>query len=235
MKTLYPRTQFEIRYSHILNFKTLFSSIATPYVSLTIEFSITNQNTHEEGYRFNFPNELYSFEFRWDRLIIIIQGDPSFLLNKDSPLKIAQEILEELLKSGSIITNHLIESIGVSLLDDDGIENTQDAFFSTYLSPQAITLLNEVNDVSIQLESNKEDIVESLSFGPYTSKDIEKHKIIPLSLDTEDAVKLRDTERSGFMFRYKYFEFTSKSSVFELKELFKKAKLRNNVFDLLTK
>ena len=99
MNSIVTVFQFEIRYSHILNFSQIGRKIIAPYVKLAQSISVENQNSLEERLVLNFEDDEYLIIVAWDRLLIKGQNSISKYTEPNSPFQMPfLDILDKLRK-----------------------------------------------------------------------------------------------------------------------------------------
>jgi hypothetical protein len=88
--------QFEVRYTHILDFNQIGRGIIAPFVKLSTGFNIGNEGTVEELIRLEFAHDKFAMEFRWDRAFVYTEGDLSRFNEETSSINIFFKILKKL-------------------------------------------------------------------------------------------------------------------------------------------
>ena len=125
MEALIPRIQFEIRYTHILNFSTIIKEIISPFIKLGDNFNISNQGSLIEGIKINFEKEKFSIECLWDRMILITQEDIDQLGDQNATIKVFFDIYNKLKEYPSFgeIRNYLLVLTVIYLNNEKSEEN----------------------------------------------------------------------------------------------------------------
>src|SRR4051812_39699224 len=89
------KTQFEIRYTAILDFASRYKSIVSPFLKLST-FSIQDLGMLEEHIQLGFTKDSFTLDLRWDRMIFTTQVKISNLYEKSGPTSSYFEIFERL-------------------------------------------------------------------------------------------------------------------------------------------
>lgn len=199
MTYVYPLTQFEVRYTQILNFTQLNRGTLSPYLRLAKSFNVINQGRLEESIRLNFDDDLFFIECRWDRIIFAAEIEPAKLLQANTTsLKTFWEIVKQFSESSSFgsFTHYIFLLYEINILDLP-IEAILQKFKSQYLSSQIDNIL-ESDDAAITLEKDNSKKVTTITFGPYTNKDNTKHNLFQFNSSNIESV----ANKNGTLLRY---------------------------------
>lgn len=197
-------TQFEIRYTHILNFSTAYKELVTPYLALC-DFSVSNANTLEEFIVMRFDKEGYLIDFRWDRLILLSEGERNDLKKPQGPFFIYFQLFSELksLKTfGKVINAVLSET---ALNEDEGnLILIKKKFKETFFLPNyALKYEDFDEDYSITTEFEKNGKRLQVMFGPFDyKKDVATHGLSPIYRKKPESFE----SLRGIFFNSLYFE-----------------------------
>lgn len=215
MSYVYPLTQFEVRYTHILNFNQIIRETLSPYLRMTTSFNFANQGRFEESLRINFEEEYYSIDCRWDRLIFVCEGDPNRFSRSGSTIKIFWEILQRLteLSTFGALRQSLFVSHEINLIDftySEILQKLKDKF----LTKETERIMSEPNEMAIILEKGSKAKQITITFGPYTNADNKKYSLFPFKGPTNEETK----GKFGTFLKFQVFEDLNKIDT----ELFKK-------------
>ena len=180
-KILCPKFQFEVRYTHILNFSLIAREILSPYLKLTTGFQIFGQNSLEETIRINFEEDCFHIDVRWDRILLVGERDIERFDDENSQIKVFFEIIDKLQTTNSFgnFTGFFLLIYFVKIQDKTQ-NKILDEFISKYCNVEVRKLLNDPNDIGITLEkSNHAGKQEAITVGPFTNKEIEIHSLMP--------------------------------------------------------
>jgi hypothetical protein len=175
------KTQIEIRYLPILNFKDLYRTLVNPFIKDSkIEFG--KINTQEEHIILKFPDEGYLVDIRWDRIVYACDGKKDNFYTANGPLFIFFSIFEKIrgLADFGEILNVLLAQWDLAEADKKE-ETIIQLFRSKYL--QNVPIVDDYKeDLAIMVDfENKENIIK-LHFGPYNEKkDVQFFGLAPIS------------------------------------------------------
>lgn len=209
------KTQIEIRYTPILNFRDVYKPIVSPFLK-NGKFEIPNENTIQEQIKITYVSEGTVIDIRWDRIVFICDGKPSNLFLPKGPLFFYLSIFEKLKKLQEFgeITNLLLADWSLLEIDNKENEIIRD-FKKSYLN-NVPKLDNTEADLGISIDfREKEDIVK-LMFGPYRSKsDIDVHNLRPIS--SKDT--LASLNKKGILLHAIVVENTNQMDLSQFKKL----------------
>lgn len=180
----FAKVQFEIRYTPILNFEQVYRGILSPYLALVSAFKIINERTSSEGLLLYFENEQFQIDVRWDRIVVLFEGNLEKLFEKNSQIKYFFDIYEQLynLNSFGKVSNYIALSYYVKI-EDKIYSKIIDAFKERYLSKDSsfnVLKAETSNDVAMILNFEKEGNDINWTFGPFEfERDKDKHKLFP--------------------------------------------------------
>ena len=203
----FAKIQFELRFSPILNFSTIYREIISPFLKLASGFQINNQGGGNEGIMLLFQEDYFQIDCRWDRLILISEGDTSRFTDKNSSIKYFFELFETFNKLNSFgkLTHYILLVNGINLQEATSDKIIAE-FESNYLNKQSIKNIisgNKVDDIMITLEFKNSSENISLSFGPFSENtDVEKRSLYPFKTAIYDKVK----NKNGIMSEIKIIE-----------------------------
>jgi hypothetical protein len=183
--------QFELRYSHILDFRDQYKAVIAPYLKLASGFQILNQQALEEHVRLEFIDSSASIEVRWDRMILLSEGDLDRMKPKAFlPSKIFWEIYDKLSKLNSfgLFANYIASVQGVEVMSI-GSQQCNDSFSQEYFVQKKLASWigkDELLDLAIMVEVKTPDGIEVLiTHGPFHGiKDIQKRGLIPFKSES---------------------------------------------------
>lgn len=226
MDFITAKFQFEIRYTPILNFQSIYRELLAPYIKLSSGFRINNKNQDSEYITIVFEEEGVHIDCRWDRLILLTQGDHQSIIDPDGLSKIYFEIFEKLKTNDSfgIINNYIAVASGVTThkQSDIKLEQVKKNFIEYYFQ----------NSISKRLESKNQpdpaiifDFVDNdgndnnLSIGPYDyDKDFKKRNLAPYNSEKFESLK----SNYGYMVEYKITSTDSRVDLTTISSFFKK-------------
>ena len=230
-KILCPKFQFEVRYTHILNFSLIAREILSPYLKLTTGFQIFGQNSLEETIRINFEEDSFHIDVRWDRIILIGERDIERFDDENSQIKVFFEIIDKLQNTNSFgsFTSFLFLIYFVKI--QEKVQNKiLDEFVSKYCTPEIKNLLNDPNDISITLEkSNYADKQETIMVGLFTNKDLEVHSLMPFK--SKELLDIR--QKYGLMLQLRIFENITKPTFKTFQKLIESAGVYSKLLETL--
>lgn len=218
MNAISPVWQFEIRYSPILNFKQVISSVLTPFIALAQQFHVDNENSYEERYRLDFSNSRYRILLGWDRIVLIYEGKLDGL---DGPNSIVQEPFFNLysklsgLDDFGAVKDVLLYAVLVNFNDLDRTENFNN-FIEKYNNPKTLAILPESNDIGFVLEKKTDETFTSVIHGPYIGiEDLKARNAMPKFTSIEEY-----DEKLGEMAEIKIFKSVQRVDFRLFKEVF---------------
>lgn len=174
--------QFEVKYSHILDFKDRYIPIISKYLSIDdVKFTINNQSSFDEYVTLLFPGNSHQIDFRLDRLILRFEEDLEHIVKQMGPTKFFFDILEEVMKLNTFghIKVVIINIKAIKFLDESRDEILK-KFKTKYLKTESDILENS-NDYAIVVErkaANGE--VHNITFGPFSPEDMARHNVSQL-------------------------------------------------------
>lgn len=183
--------QFELRYSHILDFRDQYKAVIAPYLKLASGFQILNQQALEEHVRLEFIDTAASIEVRWDRMILLSEGDMDRMKPKGFlPSKIFWEIYDKLssLESFGQFANYIASVQGVDV-KEIGSSESNTGFLEEYFNKGKLAswiAKNELLDLAFIVEVKTPEGVEvTITLGPFHgAKDIQRRGLIPFRSDS---------------------------------------------------
>lgn len=208
--------QFEIRYTHILNFSTVIKEIISPFLKLASSFSIGNQGTPEESYRLDFEGDSFWIDCRWDRMIFLSERNIDRFKDENSPVQFFFKIAEKLTKRETfgVFTNYVLSVDFLKVLDDQ-FGKIKDDIKAKYLTSQTDDIIMNPDDIAITLQKNNKNKDITLSFGPFSQNDINERKLIPFKSPELTSA----ASSSGILLEIKIFEKTGEINFHLFKEL----------------
>ncbi len=216
------KTQIEIQYTHILDFRERYKAIISPYLKLA-EFTINNTDSIQESVVLSFKEEGYRLDIRWDRIVFWCDGKPENIFDSQGPLIHFFEIFEKIKsfdKFGKINFTALI-SWFVQLIDKTN-DDIQSEYIEHYFKNDFSTLTPiKIEDIGIVIELKDGDSRFNFRSGPFKqATDIKKFNLTPLSVENlSKYLNLR-----GLLIDTSYFDVSKNSNFSLLKRLDQKAK-----------
>lgn len=206
---LTARIQFEIKYTHILNFGSLYKEVVSPYLKLSSGFTLHNQNTPQEYIQILFEEDNFHIDCRWDRIIFVSEGSLSKFKDTKSSFKIFFEIFEKLRAQSSFgkINNYVALAHGVRIKEKEDFESLVESFQGNFLKSKVnnISAGKAVDDIAIILEFTEGGKDVNLSIGPYDyEKDIDNRNLTPFKSSELNPIK----ENHGYIMQLKINEVT---------------------------
>ncbi len=167
------RTQFEIRYTSILDFSTRYKAIISPYLKLA-SFKIENFSLPEEYCVLVFKDDQSVIDIRWDRIIFRINTQTS-LFEKRGPTAAYFEILKKLMSLDSF--GEILNIFLALWVLNEGVSQAE--FLDKYLKRRTNVGGFQLDDVAIVEEfkgaSDEHIRIEHGFFTP--EKDLAKYGI----------------------------------------------------------
>ena len=168
------KTQFEIRYTNILDFPSRYKAIVSPFLRLAT-FNIHSMDTLEEFIVLNFNNEPNIIDLRWDKAIFYTTREVSSLYQKNGPTTSYFEIFSRLkeLESFGLVQNMLLAKWWLNE------SCPRDEYFKRYIKKSAQVDGFELDDIAIieEYTNNEKDLfkIEHGFFKP--EKDLQRFGI----------------------------------------------------------
>ena len=177
---LCPKFQLEIRYTHILNFSSISREIVAPFIKLCSNFNVINEGTLEESLRLEFLEDAFWIEFRWDRAILLTEGDLSRFDDENSSIKTFFDILKIFRQQNSfgVIKNYL-QLVFLVKTSKESAQEVLSKFKDDYLNDKIYKFVKNPSDLSVVIEKSTEGMFESVTLGPYLYKDIAMRGLLP--------------------------------------------------------
>lgn len=180
MSHIYPLTQFEVRFTQILNFNQIIREILSPYLRMSSTFNFFNQGRFEESIKLNFEEDQYSIDCRWDRIVFYCENDPNRFAQQNSTMKIFWEILEKLtsIPTFGALRNFVFLNYEINILDKQPLEILKN-FKSKFFTNEIDRIMKEPNEIAVILEKTTSNKVTAITFGPYSNADNKKYNFFP--------------------------------------------------------
>ena len=208
--------QFEVRYTHILNFSSIIKDILGPYLKLASSFSISNQGVAEESYRLDFEEDSFWVDFRWDRMIFLSERNIDRFKHDNSQVQIFFDIAEKLKQKETFgVISHYILLADLLKVIDRPFQEIKGEIKTEYLTTNTDKIINEPDDLAITLQKNDRNKDITITFGPFAKNDIEARKLIPF----KSPELLEHMNSSGVLIELKTFEKTGTVNYALFKEL----------------
>ncbi len=179
---LIPRLQFELRFTNLLNFKSIIEDIGAPFIKLTSGFSITSKSPQDTFLKLIFEEDSYYIDCRWDRLILVSDGTIDFFSNTNSaPIKMFFEFLD-ILKGEKSFGNFIYCILQVYFLNQKytGYEDILDSY-KKFITDDVKSILPGYNDFAIHPDKRINDRNISVVFGPLNEIDLERRDLFPFN------------------------------------------------------
>jgi hypothetical protein len=209
--------QYEIRYSHILNFSQEVRKLLSPFVQLASSIKFEGQNTVDEKIIFTFNDDDYVIIINWDRILFKGQGDMTKYTAKNSPMETPFfSMLEKVMamEEFGVVKNVLFATNLVKEFPYSK-EEVVDTFIGKTLRGSASGILDESSDIAINLEQNDAKQSLAITYGPYLGEEeINKRKLLPVNIDSLDQVDF-----VGAMIEHRHLIHTSTANFKQFVEL----------------
>lgn len=222
------KTQIEVRYSAILNFRDIYKPIVSPFLKLA-KFQIFNADTLQEYIILDFKDEGFSLDIRWDRIIFMCEGEKENLYSANGPMLHFFLILEKLFNDTSFgaITNYILAEWILLQIDQDDDQITRN-FKNKYLDSSVLPETDYgMNDIGIAIDYKEKGNTIRLEFGPYKSEtDIQAYKLrTPFSKEFSNLLT-----KKGILVQIIHNEVNSKIDINILRKMqIKNSKLLKNI------
>lgn len=205
------RTQFEIRYTPILDFSSRIRPIVSPYLRLAQKYAVDNRDQIDEYIRLIFSEENFIISFHWDRIVINTEGEFSNIFSTNSTAnEIFFSVFNQILEFDSFgkISYYVFETFFVRLVGlekEQVIRNFKDAFLRDSMSEFSSDL---PEDIEIRITKKDGNKVHRIHSGPYmNTDDIKAYNLLPFSnLDCEKQLK----EKYGYIVQVNISEKSEK-------------------------
>ena len=163
------KTQFEVRYTPILNFQEVYRRILSPYLRIA-KFNIFNQNQINEYIVLQFEEDSYHIDCRFDRMVFVSEGVREDLKKSSGPLFIYFEILEQIKQSSSFgkINNALLAEFNLRTLEltnKELLANFSQKFLTESASFNLADFPEKDYKLSIDFKNNDNEL--KYEFGPF--------------------------------------------------------------------
>ena len=203
------KTQFEVRYTPILNFPEVYKRIFTPYLRLA-KFNIFNQNQITEYIILMFENEGYQIDCRFDRIIFVSEGVREDLKKSTGPFLFFFEILQKIKDFGSFgkINNALLSEWNLKETVGKNNDEIVNDFSKKFLTLNTSFNIQEFpdKDYKLTLEFKNKDKQLRYEFGPFQyEKDVEGFQLNQITKKEISNYK----NYKGLLINATYFENTS--------------------------
>lgn len=230
MDTIVAVFQYEIRYNHILNFSQIGRKILAPFVKLAQGVKLENQNTINERIALDFEEENYVIIVSWDRILIKGQGNLDSFTVKNSPIETPFfSIFDQI---SSLAEFGAVQNVLLAVNHIKKFEIEEDELLSMFMEKSMLkstsTVLNDITDASITLESKKTGNEIFISYGPYFGKD----ELMRRALRPDNIEKLDSTDFLGVLLEYKQFK---QAGVVNFHEFVSMTKVSNEIIDKIWK
>lgn len=179
------KVQFEIRYTPILDFTPSYRKLLNPYLKLpNIKFNIENIDTLREIMILNFHEDLYSIDCRFDRMILLAEGNDLKLDDPNGPLKLFTDIFEKIksFETFGNISSTIISYWSVTLFENQTSEEVIRKFKEDYLATKISSFakpFDNITDTAIVIEHDDANQFSRLRFGPLSVQDAQRLNLSP--------------------------------------------------------
>lgn len=216
-----PFHQVEIRFKPLLNFSSIINEILSPFISLTTDIKIENENnTRAHKVYLMFDRGIMIFA-HWDRLVLKCQEEPKSFLEKNSFIEEPFLNIFNKLKTHRDFTNViniLIASTFVRINEKNEQDNLSDFVKNNILVSGTNKIIENPDDAAIILVKTLQNSELTVTYGPYRGK---KDLIIRNAFPQEDSCDWAD--KKGQMAEVKIVETTSTFNFSKYKELVQKS------------
>ena len=202
------KTQFEVRYSTLLNFKTDYKLIFAPYLK-NCEFTVNNSDTIKEYIVLVFKEEKYIIDCRWDRIVFTSEGIRDDLKKSQGPFFTFFEIFEKLknLDAFGEIKNVLLAEWNL-IEYEKSLEEIKKLFRKSFLSDKSFNSTRDLpnEDFSVTFTyGDQNDKFQRCTFGPFVpKKDVANYDLIPITKNLSSEFE----GKKGILSESLYFEKT---------------------------
>jgi hypothetical protein len=198
------KTQFEIRFSPIINFPAVYRDIVAPYLK-SCEYHIVNENSNQEVITMIYTSSNYMYDLRWDRFIFISEGDRSDLIEPQGPLFVYFEILKTLVKHKNFgeIRNAILLDFLLQEYKKE-FHEIAEKFVDIYFTKEVpVEFKSFDKDMAITLAFEKEKKELRVTYGPFNNEtDLEKFGLSPLGKIKNETLK----NLNGLLIQFVYYE-----------------------------
>ncbi|CAN5367332.1 hypothetical protein BH23BAC1_BH23BAC1_20490 [soil metagenome] len=174
------KTQFEIRYTEILDFEYIYKEIFSPYLKFATA-NISNRGTYEEFIVLTFTDESTFIDCRKDRIIFVFDDKRENVFNPNGLTFNFFSILKTLTEQKSFgkITNVIFGEW--SIFESKGSQSEiRSRFRERYLLNLPVISDYKVDDLSVISNYKFDSKIINIAFGPYNPEhDINKYNLRP--------------------------------------------------------
>jgi hypothetical protein len=212
------KVHYEVVYNGLLTFKDSYRDIVIPFIkSQNVQYHITNEGTTTESIVIQFLDLNFLLDFRWDKLIIIIELEDPKLSSSTSIIRYFFEVLD---KVKALKDFNRIRSVVLSAWYIKKMENTKDEIIKHiqehYLSDFSNKILSSPNEFLLELIDAKSSPNKIVRLGPFEKTDLNRHKILNIN------AKLREDYESvlGLLCNVEVSEINPKINISSFKEYY---------------
>lgn len=231
---LTARIQFEIKYTHVLNFSNIYREIVSPYLKLSSGFKLQHQNTPQEYIQLIFDEDNFHVDCRWDRIIFVSEGSLSKFKDSKSSFKIFFEIFEQIRKQPSFgkVNNYVALVHGIKLYDNKTSQDLVENFQKKFLNDNTFKICagNDVKDLAVVLDFNELNKEVDITFGPFDpERDIQTRNLHPFK--SQELNKI--SEDLGYIMELKLNDVTQEINFSKFKTFIELVEKYYSKFDQL--
>lgn len=207
------KTQFEIRYTPLLDFNPVYKSIVAPYLKLC-DFTLDGTATYDEKIVLHFKKEKYQIDIRWDRIICVAEGPRADLRKTQGPLFAFFDILDKLRLSPSfgILNNCVLSEVNFKEGGGKTFQEVKENFKEKYLKSESyINVEGFEDDCGVTLSYfYPPSKTLKIAYGPFNpEKDYSEMKLLPIS----KVFPLDYQEKHGLVLDCLYIESTQGADI----------------------
>jgi len=211
--------QLEIRYTTIINFSSIIKDIIGPFIKLTDNVSIANENSFKEKITLNFDSGLYTIIISSNLLLLKYEGDTETLKTSNSIIENPYLGIYGRLKSSQYfgrIVNTLFYAFNVSVDPNNKLSDVVKKSSIDGLNPYILEINKEISDVGVILEMEKKDkSLTRINLGPYKGyADLEKRNLSINNTENEEIIN-----DYGFAFEYTLLSYLNDFSFSDYKKM----------------
>lgn len=199
------KTQFEIRYTPILNFQEVYRRILSPYLRIA-KFNIFNQNQINEYIILLFEEDAYQIDCRFDRIVFVSEGTRDDLKKSSGPFFLFFEILQKIKESSSFgkFTNALLAEWNLKTTEknkDEVVKTFAEKFLKEPINFNLESYPEKDYKVTLEFKNRKDEL--RYEFGPFQyEKDVLNYQLNSVSKKDMNTFK----NMNGLLINATYFE-----------------------------
>ena len=222
-----PRIVFEIHYTAILNFSSIYRDVLNPFAQLCANnVHVRNENRLQETVSFHFKEDGFKVECSLDRLSLITDGEVDQLFSSGtSAIRVVFDIFDKI-QSLDSFTSVISCSLFADFLQIRSEKKTDvlALFSNKFFNPESQSLLEANTFFTINLNNKQGTRTENLTLETVDYNYISFQKAVFFPLDDSHVIEYKD--KYGFHYAIQLSDTEVKPDYRGLKELYIAVKKR---------